>query len=181
MLLFLIISVQFSNLCNIFRYFWVKSNGLLDESQTNINRPDPSAGTLAFSELQVRDEGEYRCVAENAYGRAISNRISLRRAYLVVPAPFPPVRLQATQWEDYRLRCLAPSSYPPTIQRWVRVESQESEITQPVSLDERVHVSRDGKIKCRTCILENKLGRHIQHTKEYSYPSVSSHCQQLLY
>ena len=76
-------TISFNFLLNYSRYHWIK-NG---ESFNYEDRGDqifkqPDNGTLVFLRPQKTDSGQYQCFAENEFGIATSNSVTLQSVFL---------------------------------------------------------------------------------------------------
>ncbi|KAI0210962.1 Protein sidekick [Lamellibrachia satsuma] len=136
-------------------YRWQKDGTFTTSSNTTAN-------SLRIAKVQLKDAGMYQCVASNAHGALLSNRVYIHVAYMV---PFKRVASEVTEVNegDACVLDLPPlDSYPAPIMQWY--EGSERPVRTQT---QRLHVTLDHQL----VILETRT----DDNKRFSVTAVNSY------
>ncbi|ELU03425.1 hypothetical protein CAPTEDRAFT_124498, partial [Capitella teleta] len=125
---------------------WNHNNAPLDENRANIIRPDESKGTIVIEQATALDQGLYQCIAENQYGKAVSDITTLRRATMGSIPPKEEQIYTKDQGSALKIPCEAIKCFPPCVYDWALVQDRFDQNPTRVVRDDRVHIDFDGNL-----------------------------------
>ncbi|XP_065644922.1 roundabout homolog 1 isoform X2 [Hydra vulgaris] len=76
-------------------------------------------GALVVKNAQKSDEGLYKCIAENPYGKIESPSATVKFIYIDAVFYQSPVSANTTRLQDHTFRCIAPDGFPIPIVTWL--------------------------------------------------------------
>ncbi|XP_065685236.1 roundabout homolog 1-like [Hydra vulgaris] len=76
-------------------------------------------GALVVKNAQKSDEGLYKCIAENPYGKIESPPATVKFIYIDTVFYQSPVSANTTRLQDHTFRCIAPDGFPIPIVTWL--------------------------------------------------------------
>ncbi|CAH1783792.1 unnamed protein product [Owenia fusiformis] len=138
------------------QYKWLWNNEDFDASGNDGRvTQQPGVGTLIFSRPIKKDEGTYQCIAENQYGKSLSQKIVVRIAVLEkFPQRDNPVVYRPYVGSPLTLNCVPPVSYPPSEVFWSIVEPGER--FRPIDTTNRVTMDHFGSLHFANVLQEDR-------------------------
>lgn len=92
----------------------------MDISRSKNVTQEVDTGSLTFLAPTTGDEGQYACYAENKYGTARTNLISVKRAFLENFRNDSVIEtMEATEGDPFKLECKAPGGFPDPSIFWM--------------------------------------------------------------
>lgn len=142
------------------RYEWTKNGLPLDLNNPNIVR-DQNVGTITITVQDARDEGYYRCLATNTWGKAVSDN-SVAVLAMINPLPQVPSHVTtATEGDPLQLPCTQTKSAPNITYFWSTVGSTNDPKDVLISISSRISISDMGGLYFAYTIPEDNQNNRI--------------------